>query len=43
MVYLLAPLSEPVGLSKTSLTALIVLPVMLIVWLMVHAIRKSMD
>lgn len=43
VVYLLAPLSEPVGLSKTSLTALIVLPVMLIVWLMVHAIRKSMD
>jgi len=43
VVYLLAPLADPIGLSKTTLTALAVLPVVVLVWLTVHSIRKSMD
>jgi uncharacterized membrane-anchored protein len=43
VVYLIAPLAEPMGLSKTALTALVVLPTVLVVWLIVHSIRRSME
>jgi len=43
VVYLLGPLAEPLGLSKTTLTALAVLPVVAVVWMTVHSIRKSME
>jgi uncharacterized membrane-anchored protein len=43
VVYLLGPLADPIGLSKTTLTALAVLPVVGIVWMTVHSIRKSME
>jgi uncharacterized membrane-anchored protein len=42
-LYLIAPLAEPLGLSKAVLTALVTLPVVLAVWLLVRQIRKSMD
>ncbi len=38
--YLAYPLSEPTGLSKGQITALLVLPVVAVVWLMVRRIRK---
>lgn len=43
VVYLLAPLAEPMGVSKTLLTALAVVPVVLAVWSVVHSIRRSME
>lgn len=42
-VYLISPLSEPLGVSKTILTAGTVLPVVLLVWLIVRSIRRSME
>ena len=41
--YLLYPLSDASGLSKGSLTALITLPVVGVVWLMVRRLRKHLD
>jgi uncharacterized membrane-anchored protein len=41
--YLLAPLAEPAGLSKTLMTALLTPPVVLLVYLMVHRIRRSVE
>ncbi|MFW2542611.1 DUF3422 family protein [Primorskyibacter sp. 2E107] len=41
--YLLYPLATPLGLTKGSLTALVVLPVVAVVALMIRRIRKSMD
>ena len=38
--YLAYPLSEPTGLSKGQITALLVLPVVAVVWLVVHRIKK---
>ncbi len=43
VVYLIAPLAEPLGTDKTMLTALAVLPVVAGVWLMVRSIRRSME
>jgi uncharacterized membrane-anchored protein len=43
VVYLIAPLAEPLGMSKTLLTALAVLPVVAAVWLTVRSIRRSME
>ncbi len=39
--YLLYPLAGPIGLSKGALTAALVIPVVLAVWLMAQRIRKS--
>jgi uncharacterized membrane-anchored protein len=41
--YLLYPLSEPMGLSKGMLTALVTLPVVGLVWWMIRRIRKKLD
>ncbi|MBD3677372.1 MAG: DUF3422 domain-containing protein [Rhodobacteraceae bacterium] len=41
--YLAYPLSEPMGLSKGMVTAILTLPVVLGVWLLVHRIRESME
>jgi uncharacterized membrane-anchored protein len=43
VVYLIGPLAEPMGLSKTVLTALAVLPVVAAVWLIIRSIRASME
>jgi uncharacterized membrane-anchored protein len=43
VVYLIAPLSEPVGLSRAELTALVVLPVVALVWMIVRSIRRSVE
>ncbi len=43
VVYLLAPLSEAAGISRTTLSAAAVLPVIGGVWLMVRSIRRSME
>ena len=43
VVYLIAPLAEPLGMTKTGLTAMAVIPVAVAVWLTVHSIRKSME
>ncbi len=43
VVYLIAPLAEPMGVSKTLLTAGAVLPVVALVWAVVHSIRRSME
>ncbi|BDW86051.1 MULTISPECIES: DUF3422 family protein [Roseicyclus] len=43
VVYLISPLAEPLGTSKTTLTALAVVPVVLAVWVMVRSIRRSME
>jgi uncharacterized membrane-anchored protein len=43
VVYLLGPLADPMGVSKTMLTAGAVLPVVLAVWLVVFSIRRSME
>ena len=39
--YLVAPLAEPAGLSKTAMMALITLPVVGLVWAMVRRIRRA--
>ena len=41
--YLLYPMAAPLGLSKGMLTALAVLPVVLLVWLMVRRIRHAVE
>lgn len=38
--YLLAPVSAPLGISKAALTALITIPVVLVVWAMIRKIRN---
>ena len=43
VVYLLGPLTEMLAISKTFLTAMAVLPVVLAVWWSIGAIRRSMD
>ncbi|MDG3042177.1 DUF3422 family protein [Roseicyclus marinus] len=43
VVYLISPLAEPLGTSKTVLTAAAVVPVVLAVWAMVRSIRRSME
>jgi uncharacterized membrane-anchored protein len=43
VVYLAGPLAEPLGISKTLLTALVVLPTIAAVWMIVHAIRRSVE
>jgi uncharacterized membrane-anchored protein len=43
VVYLLGPVAEMLVVSKTLLTALAVLPVVLAVWWTIGAIRRSMD
>jgi len=43
VVYLIGPLAEPLGISKTLLTALAVLPTVLAVWMIVRSIRKSVE
>ena len=43
VVYLIGPLAEPLGVTKTVLTALAVIPVVVAVWLTVHSIRRSME
>lgn len=41
--YLLAPLSEPLGIDRTILTAMAVLPVVAVVWMALRAIRRSIE
>jgi uncharacterized membrane-anchored protein len=41
--YLLAPSVEPLGWSKGWLTAVLVVPLVALVWLMIRRIRKSME
>jgi len=41
--YLLYPLSEPTGLSKGMLTAVVTLPVVLLVWWLIRRIRRKLD
>ena len=43
VVYLLGPLAAQSGLSSTLLTGLVVIPVVLLVWLTVRSIRRSME
>jgi uncharacterized membrane-anchored protein len=43
LVYLTGPLAEPLGISKTALTALVVLPTVGLVWLIVRSIRRSVE
>lgn len=42
-VYLTEPIAQQAGLSKTLLTALVALPVVIAVWLVIRAIRRSME
>lgn len=41
--YIAYPLASPLGLSKGELTALVALPVVLVVWLMIRRIRHHME
>jgi uncharacterized membrane-anchored protein len=41
--YIAYPLTGPLGLSKGMLTALVALPVVLVVWLMVRRIRHHVE
>lgn len=41
--YVAYPLAAPLGLSKGMLTALVALPVVLVVWLMIRRIRHHME
>ncbi|MFP7571323.1 DUF3422 family protein [Marivita sp. S2033] len=41
--YLLYPIAEPIGVSKGTLTALVTLPVVGLVWLAMHRIRRSVE
>ena len=41
--YLLYPLSEPLGLSKGMITALVTIPVVGLVWWMIRRIRRQME
>ena len=43
VVYLIGPLSTPLGLDDTVLTALAVLPTVAVVWLVVRSIRRSIE
>jgi len=43
VVYLVLPLADPLGISKTLLTAGAVLPVVALVWMTVRSIRRSME
>ena len=43
VVYLIGPLAEPLGIDVKLLTALAVLPTVAAVWLVVHAIRRSIE
>lgn len=43
VVYLVGPMAEPLGLSKTLLTSLAVVPTILLVWLIIRSIRRSME
>ena len=43
VVYILAPMAEATGLSKTLVTGMAVIPVVLLVWLIVRRIRKGME
>ena len=40
VVYLVMPLSEPLGIGKTLLTALVTLPTIAVVWATIHNIRR---
>jgi uncharacterized membrane-anchored protein len=41
--YLLYPLAGPLGLSKGMITAIVTLPVVALVWWLIHRIRKNME
>ena len=41
--YLLYPVAAGMGVSKNMLTAIVTLPVVVIVWLMIHRIRNKME
>ena len=41
--YLLYPLEEPTGLSRGFLTAIVTVPVVLIVWAMIRRLRKEVE
>ncbi len=43
VVYLLAPLADPLGTDKAVLTALAVFPTIFAVWLIVRSIRRSIE
>lgn len=43
VVYILAPMAEAAGLSKTLVTGMAVIPVVPFVWLIVRRIRKGME
>ena len=41
--YLLYPVAEILGMSKGTLTALATLPILALVWWLIHKIREKMD
>jgi uncharacterized membrane-anchored protein len=43
VAYLLAPLSEPLGISKTTLTAAAVIPVIGLVWFVINRLRRHIE
>ncbi len=43
VVYLIRPLSQPLGMDQTLLTAMAVLPTVVVVWMIVRSIRRSIE
>lgn len=43
VAYMLAPLSTPLGISKTTLTAAAVIPVIGLVWLVINRLRRHIE
>jgi len=43
VAYILAPLSEPLGISKTTLTAAAVIPVIGLVWFVINRLRRHIE
>jgi uncharacterized membrane-anchored protein len=41
--YLIKPLAEPLAISEAGLTAVIVLPTVILVWMIVRSIRRSVE
>jgi uncharacterized membrane-anchored protein len=43
LVYLIRPLAAPLAMSDTVLTSIAVIPTVLLVWLIVRSIRRSVE
>ncbi|MCV2874976.1 DUF3422 domain-containing protein [Rhodobacteraceae bacterium XHP0102] len=43
VAYMLAPLSAPLGISKTTLTAAAVIPVIALVWIVINRLRRHIE